>query len=118
MSPGKAPGSVEAYIAALPLHSQAIIEEIRARVLAAAPGAIEKIKYGMPTLERDGHGLIYYAAWKAHVALYPVYPGDEAFEAVVGPFRANKDTLRFPLNRPIPLDIVQYVIDRRVAPQA
>lgn len=110
-----APRTIDEYIAALPAQSQEIVSRIRAMVALAAPDAVEKIKYGMPTAVRHKKSLIYYAAWKAHIALYPIYPGSEAFEAKVGPYRHKKDTLRFPLKKQIPFDVIQFVLDARVA---
>lgn len=110
-----APRTVDEYIAALPAASQEIIARVRAMVARAAPDAVESIKYGMPTAVRQNTSLVYYAAWKAHIALYPIYPGSDAFEAKVGPYRHKKDTLRFPLKKPIPFEIIQFVLDERVA---
>lgn len=84
-------------------------------VADAAPDASESIKYGMPTAVRHKASLIYYAAWKTHVALYPIYLGSAEFEEKVGPYRHKKDTLRFPLEQPIPFDVIQFVLDERVA---
>ena len=109
------PRTIDDYIAALPATSQEIIARIRAMVARAAPDAIEAIKYGMPTAVLGRTSLVYYAAWKTHIALYPIYRGSTAFEAKVGPYRHKKDTLRFPLKKPIPFDVIQFVLEERVA---
>ena len=109
------PQTIDEYMAALPATSQEIIAKIRAMVSLAAPDAVEKIKYGMPTAVRQQTSLIYYAAWKTHIALYPIYPGSAEFEAKVGPYRHKKDTLRFRLKEKIPFEIIQFVLDERVA---
>lgn len=107
--------AVEAYLIKLPEPAQVRMRQIRALLSAAAPDAGEQLKYGMPTVCRGRESLLYYAAWKAHIGLYPVYRGDAAFEAVIAPYRDKKDTLRFPLSQPIPLDIIDRVIAHQVA---
>lgn len=109
-----APTSIDAYLASLPVPRRTIAEEIRQRVAAASPDAIEGIKYGMPTAAIGGEAILYYAVWKTHVGLYPVYRGSTAFEAAVAPYRDKKDMVRFPLSRPLPYEIVDLILDARI----
>ncbi|GAA5198940.1 iron chaperone [Arthrobacter gyeryongensis] len=79
----------------------------RPRALAAVPGAADRISYGIPTITLDGHYVVYFAAWKHHISVYPVPDGDEAFESEISPFRAAKGTLKFPLGKPIPHELIE-----------
>lgn len=86
---------------------QSILQEIRRRALAAVPGTGERISYGIPTITLDGHYVVYFAAWKHHISVYPVPDGDEDFEREIAPFRAAKGTLKFPLAKPIPFELIE-----------
>lgn len=108
------PPSIDAYLASLPAPRRAIAQEIRRRIAAAAPDAVEGIKYGMPTAAIHGEALLYYAVWKTHVGVYPVYRGSTAFEAAVAPYRDKKDMVRFPLSRPMPYAIVDLIVEARL----
>lgn len=112
--PSAAPETVDAYFKALPEGSRKILGEIRQRICAAAPEAEEGIKYGMPTAILDGTSIIYYAAWKAHIGLYPVYRASPEVEAVLAPYRDKKDTVRFSLDKPVPYEIVDLILDTRL----
>lgn len=97
---------VPSYIQGLPHEARAIAEDVRRRILRAVPGCSETVKYGMPGFTRGGRCFIYFAVWKKHVGLYPIYPQEPDLEAEIAPFRAKKDTVQFGLDRPIPLDLV------------
>lgn len=109
------PESVQAYIAAFPDDAQPVLAGIRAAILAAAPGATETISYGMPTVALDGRRLVYFAGWTRHVALYAIGRQATELEAELAPFRAEKDTVRFPLNRPVPYDLVERLTRALIA---
>lgn len=110
-----ASATVDAYLETLPDHSRKVMEQIRQRLRAAAPDAIEGIKYGMPTAKLAGTSIIYYAAWKSHVALYPVYRGEPGFEAALAPYRDKKDTVRFDLDKPLPDEIIDLILSAQLA---
>jgi len=103
--------SVDEYIASYPEETGAQLAGVRRTIRKAAPHAGEKISYGMATFTVDGKPLIYYAGWKNHVGLYPVPTGDRAFEEAIGPYRRAKDTVRFPINRPVPLELVSQITE-------
>ncbi len=88
---------------------------IRQLIAEAAPGAQEAIRYGMPTALLDGASIVYYAAWKKHVGLYPIHRGSAEFEEKVGPWRDWKDTVRFPLDGNVPFDVVEMIVAAQVA---
>ena len=101
--------SVDDYIASYPEETQTQLAEVRRTIQEAAPLAEEKISYGMATFTIDGRPLVYFAGWKNHIGLYPVPTGDAEFEAAIGPYRRAKDTVRFPMSRPVPLDLVAQI---------
>ena len=82
------------------------------------PEAGEKISYQMPTVTMDGQALVYYAAWKQHIGMYPIPLADEALEARIAPYRAAKDTVKFTYRKPIPYDLIetgrQLLVRRRL----
>ncbi|MGC5198796.1 iron chaperone, partial [Aphanothece microscopica] len=82
---------------------------VRATLLRCVPGATEAFRYGMPAVMIDARHGIHYAAWKKHIALYPVYRGDDAFEALVGPYRAKTDSVHFAHSEPLPIDVVEAI---------
>lgn len=109
-----APTSIDMYLERLPDESRAIIQNIRQRIMMAAPDAVEAIKYGMPTATIHGQNILYYAAWKTHIGLYPIYRGSADFEVAIAPYRDKKDSVRFPLNAPIPFDVIDVILNQRI----
>jgi uncharacterized protein YdhG (YjbR/CyaY superfamily) len=101
--------TVEEYMGSLPGHVQMILTEIRARILAVLPDAVETISYQIPTFTLHGKNLVHVAAWKSHIALYPVPEADEALGAELAPYLSGKGTLRFPLAEPIPFALIEKV---------
>lgn len=106
------PATVDEYIASFPPDMQAVLDTVRAAIRAAAPGTEERISYGIPTFTLDGRYVVYFSAWKQHVAVYPMPRGDAALDRDLAPHRAGKGTLRFPLDRPIPLELIGRVAAR------
>jgi uncharacterized protein YdhG (YjbR/CyaY superfamily) len=102
--------TVEDYIAACPTDSRALLTQLRAVILAAAPGTAEKISYGMPTVTLDGRNVVHYAAWKHHVGLYPVPALDDELEREAAPYRTAKSTVRFALDQPVPRELVERLV--------
>lgn len=101
--------TVDEYIASRPEEVQTILREIRRRALAAVPGAGDRISYGIPAITLEGHYVVYFAAWKHHISVYPVPDGGEDFEREIAPFREAKGTLKFPLDKPIPYELIEKV---------
>ncbi|GGM88086.1 hypothetical protein GCM10009721_11360 [Terrabacter tumescens] len=114
--------SVDDYIASYPEETRTQLAEVRRTIHDAAPHAGEKISYGMATFTVDGKPLIYYAGWKNHVGLYPVPTGDAVFERAIAPYRRAKDTVRFPMNAPVPLELISQItalcLERRAAAES
>ncbi len=107
------PSTVDAYIAAFPSDVQGVLQRVRRAALAAAPEAQEVISYRMPALKQGGI-LVYYAAFKQHIGLYPPIRGDAAIEKAIAPYAGEKGNLRFPLDRPIPYDLITRITALRL----
>lgn len=99
--------TVDEYIASCPDDVQEILAEIRRRLHGAIPEAGETISYGIPTMTLHGRRLVHFAAWKHHIAVYPVPAADPALEQEIAPYRASKGTLRFPLRKSIPYNLIE-----------
>ena len=108
-----APKDIDQYIAGFPVDVQKILEKIRITIRKAAPGAEETIKYQMPTFTLNGN-LIHFAAFKKHIGLYPVPRGDESFKDELSGYDGEKSTARFPLDKPIPFDLISRIVKFRV----
>jgi uncharacterized protein YdhG (YjbR/CyaY superfamily) len=102
--------SIDEYIAACPPDSQAYLRQIRKLIHLLAPEAKERISYQIAAFERNGKNIIHFAGWKKHVSLYPVPAGSEAFERQVAKYVDGKGTLKFPLDEPLPLKLIERVV--------
>lgn len=112
-SSSQAPANVDAYIASCAAEVRGILEEIRRRVRLAAPDAEETISYRMPAFKLNGV-LLYFAAFKNHIGVYPPVSGDAALEKALAKYAGEKGNLRFPLDRPIPYDLIDRIVKLRV----
>ena len=107
---------VDAYLAKVPEDKRAVLEEIREIVRKAAPTATEHISYGFPAFKLDGRGLIWYAAWKKHLSVYPLTPGVErAAGKELEPFDTEKGTIRFTTANPLPPSLIRKIVKARIA---
>jgi uncharacterized protein YdhG (YjbR/CyaY superfamily) len=104
-----APKSIDEYIAASPSDVQPILRKIRMTISAAAPGAQEVISYRMPAFRLHGI-LVYFAAFKAHVGLYPPVSGDAGLKKALSPYAGPRGNLKFPLDQPIPYALIKRVV--------
>ena len=101
--------SVEDYLDSFPADVRQALEELRSVILQTVDGAQETISYNIPTVRVDGRPVVHYAGWKQHLSLYPVPEGDEDLAREVAPYVAGKGTLKFPLDEPLPRDLVARV---------
>lgn len=102
--------SVDEYIAACPPESQAYLQEIRKLIRRLVPDAKERISYQIAAFERNGKNIIHFAGWKKHVSLYPVPAGSEAFERQIAKYVDGKGTVKFALDEPLPIKLIERVI--------
>jgi uncharacterized protein YdhG (YjbR/CyaY superfamily) len=104
---------VDKYIAAAPVEVQAGLAKMRAVIRATAPSAVESISYGMPAYKYQGKPLVYFAAAKEHVGLYG--PAVVEFEGELQGYSTSKGTVRFPLDKPVPVTLVKKLVKARMA---
>jgi uncharacterized protein YdhG (YjbR/CyaY superfamily) len=104
---------IDAYIAGYPKDVQEILEKIRAIIRKEAPDAEEAIKYQMPTFVLKGN-LVHFAAFKNHIGLYPTPSGTEKFKAEIAGYQGAKGSIRFPVDQPIPYDLIRAIVAFRV----
>lgn len=102
------PTTIDEYIAAFPEDVQAILHELRRTIREAAPDATEAISYQMPTFRLNGN-LVHFAAYRRHIGFYPAPSGVEAFQAELAPYKVSKGAIQFPLDQPIPYDLVSRI---------
>ena len=107
------PTDIDGYILQFPADVQAILERVRETIRKAAPEAKEVISYQMPAFKQHGI-LVYFAAWKKHVGLYPPISGDESLEKSVARYAGPKGNLQFPLDEPMPLKLIERIVKLRV----
>jgi len=111
--PAPAPTTVDEYIAAFPPEVRRILQRVRRVVRSAAPDAREVISYRMPALKQNGV-LVYFAAFKNHIGLYPPVRGDADIAKAVAPYAGEKGNLRFSFDEPIPYDLIERVTALRL----
>src|SRR5262249_9325999 len=104
---------IDGYISQFPPDVQAILQKVRTTISSAAPEAKETISYLMPAFKQHGI-LVYFAAWKNHVGLYPPISGDKALEKAIARYAGPKGNLQLPLDEPIPYDLIERIVKLRV----
>jgi uncharacterized protein YdhG (YjbR/CyaY superfamily) len=106
--------TMDAYIASFPKEVQGILERVRETIRKAAPGAVEAISYQIPTFKLNGSNLVHFAAWKEHVGFYATPSGNVAFKKDLARYKVAKGSIQFPLDEPIPYDLVTKIVKFRV----
>jgi uncharacterized protein YdhG (YjbR/CyaY superfamily) len=103
------PGTIDEYIDRCAPQAQPILRRLRATIAKAAPDATETISYGMPAFKLR-RILVYFAAFKHHIGLYPPVKGDATLEEAVAPYAGEKGNLRFPLEQKIPYALISRIV--------
>ncbi len=111
------PLSIDQYIAGFPENVQEVLEQVRATIRKAAPEATETISYAIPTFVLKGN-LVHFAAFKSHIGFYATPTGHAAFEEELAGFKQGKGSVQFPLDKPMPLDLISRIVKYRVAENA
>lgn len=106
------PKDIDEYIAAFPPEVQSVLEKIRLTIREAIPEAEEKISYQIPAFTLNGD-LIYFAAFKKHIGIYPPVNGDEQLRQEIARYRGEKGNLKFPLDEPIPYGLISRIAKLR-----
>jgi uncharacterized protein YdhG (YjbR/CyaY superfamily) len=107
------PKNIDEYIAGFPDDVQEKLQQIRMTIRKAAPDAEEKISYQMPTFYLEGN-LVHFAAFKNHIGFYPTPTGIERFQKELAGYKVSKGTVRFPLDQPVPFDLIAEIVRFRV----
>ena len=102
--------TVSEYMSSIPATTKSILETLRKAVKEAAPDAEEVISYNIPTHKHNGTYLIYFAGFKEHVSLYPIPKGNEGFKKEISPYVAGKGTIKFPIDKPLPLSLISKIV--------
>ncbi|MCZ7381790.1 MAG: DUF1801 domain-containing protein [Candidatus Methanoperedens sp.] len=106
--------TMDEYIKTFPKDVQSILEKMRQTIRKAAPEAVEVISYQMPTFKLNGKNLVHFAAFKNHIGFYPIPSGIEAFKKELSSYKQGKGSVQFPMDKPIPYDLVKKIVNYRV----
>ena len=106
--------TIDEYIAVFPADVQVRLADMRTTIRDAAPEAEEAISYQMPTFRLKGN-LVHFAGYKGHIGFYPAPSGIEAFKDELAGYKGAKGSVQFPLDQPLPLDLVRRITQFRVA---
>ena len=105
--------NIDDYISGFPVEVQDLLRKIRLKIKESAPAAEEAISYGIPTFKLNGN-LVHFAAFKNHIGLYPTPSGLEEFEKELSSYKQGKGSVQFPLDKPLPLDLIGKIVEYRV----
>lgn len=105
---------INEYIGNFPAEIQSILQNIRKIIKETAPEAEEKIAYGMPGYKTYGKPLVYFSGYKNHIGFYATPTGHKEFEKELSQFKQGKGSVQFPLNKPIPYDLIKRIVEFRV----
>ena len=107
------PKTIDEYIASFPGEIQQLLESIRSVIKEVAPEAKEAISYQMPTFKLNGN-LVHFAAFRNHIGFYPAPTGIKQFEKELSAFKGGKGSVQFPIDKPMPLDLIRKIVLYRV----
>jgi uncharacterized protein YdhG (YjbR/CyaY superfamily) len=114
MAPRSTATTIDEYIAEFPPATQERLEQVRALVRSIAPDAVETISYAIPTFDLKGKHLVHFAGYEKHIGLYPAPVGMEAFKEEFSAYKTGKGSVQFPLEQPLPVDLIRRVVEFRV----
>lgn len=106
--------TIDEYIASFPQRVQPILQKMRQTIRKAVPEAAEAMSYQIPTFKLQGKNLVHFAAFERHVGFYPTPSGIAAFQKELSAFKQAKGSVQFPLDRPIPYDLVKKIVAFRL----
>ena len=106
--------TIDEYIKTFPKEVRTRLEKMRQTIRKTAPRAMEAISYQMPTFKLDGRNLVHFAGYKRHIGFYPVPSGVAAFKKELAPYVQGKGSVQFPLDRPLPYELVKKIVAFRV----
>ncbi|HSD09130.1 iron chaperone [Flavobacterium sp.] len=106
--------TVDEYIFAFPKEVQLKLKKVRNIILNSAPNAVESISYGMPAYKANGKPLVYFAAFKKHIGLYATPSAHSEFSNELSKYKQGKGSVQFPLDTPIPFDLIERIVMYKV----
>lgn len=106
--------SIDEYISEFPVDVQRKLEELRTLIRSVAPDATETISYAIPTFDLGGKHLVHFAAFKKHIGLYPTPSGMDRFAQELEPYKKGKGSAQFPLDEPLPVELIREIVRFRV----
>lgn len=104
---------IDAYISTFPANIQDLLNQMRQTIAQAAPQAVEKMSYGMPTFFLRKN-LVHFAAAKNHIGFYPAPSGVLAFKDELAQYKTSKGAIQFPLDKPLPKELIARIVAFRV----
>ena len=107
--------TIDEYIAGFPAETQRVLQEMRELIAATAPGATETISYAMPTFDLNGRHLVHFAGYPHHIGFYPGASVVAGFKDKIKRYKWAKGSIQFPLDEPLPVRLIQQIVDVRVA---
>jgi len=105
---------VDKYILSFPEEVQEILNRIRSLIKNATSEVTETMAYGMPGYKTNGKPLVYFAAFKSHIGFYATPSGHEQFSKELSKYKQGKGSVQFPIDKPIPYDLIEQIIKFRV----
>lgn len=111
----KQPANIDEYLTTFPADVRSTLEKVRQTIHKAAPEATETVSYGIPCFNVNGKYVVYFAGWTHHISVYPVPEGDDDLQQAMLSYQSGKGTLKFPLDQPIPYDLIKKVTVALVA---
>jgi uncharacterized protein YdhG (YjbR/CyaY superfamily) len=106
--------NIDDFIESFPVNVQKILGKLRKTIQEAAPGAEEAIRYGIPTFRLNDENLVHFSALKKHIGFYPTPSAIVAFKKELSAYKGAKGSVQFPLDKPIPFDLVKRIVKFRV----
>lgn len=110
----KTPNSIDEYIMDFPEDIQSLLNQVRSTIQQAAPDAEESVAYGMPAYKLKGKPLVYFAGFKNHIGFYATPTGHAEFAKELSKYKQGKGSVQFPLDQPIPYDLIAQIVEFRV----
>ncbi len=101
--------TMDEYIGTFPNDVRQKLKQVRLTIRKALPGAEETISYQIPVFKKDGKNIVFFAAWKNHIALYPIHTGVESLKKDLAKYKGSKSSIHFPLDKPMPLALVRRI---------
>jgi uncharacterized protein YdhG (YjbR/CyaY superfamily) len=106
--------AIDNYIAGFPDSTRELLDQLRSSIIKTAPGAEEVISYKMPAFKLNGRMLVWYAAYEKHIGLYPTASPIPYFREELADYKFSKGAIRFPLNKPLPLDLITKIVNFKI----